>query len=208
MDSDALDPIADDIREKANVLLIGYAGGGTRNVFANRPVRNMEELKDLPIRMQGAPIWTRVFDALGAAPTVIAYNEVYNAIQTGVIAAAENEAAGIEQMKFYEVGPDLALTQHAITVRPLGFSNATFERLDPELQACIVESGKAAGKLGREIESGQDAEKLKAMEEKGWLTPYEFTDRAKLLELAAPVMQAYAEELGASDVYANIVSVQ
>ena len=208
MDSDALDPIADDIREKANVLLIGYAGGGTRNVFANRPVRNMEELKDLPIRMQGAPIWTRVFDALGAAPTVIAYNEVYNAIQTGVIAAAENEAAGIEQMKFYEVGPDLALTQHAITVRPLGFSNATFERLDPELQACIVESGKAAGKLGREIESSQDAEKLKAMEEKGWLTPYEFTDRAKLLELAAPVMQAYAEELGASDVYANIVSVQ
>ncbi|MEZ5862822.1 MAG: TRAP transporter substrate-binding protein [Geminicoccaceae bacterium] len=208
MEAGALDPIADDILEKANVLIIGYAGGGTRNVFANKPVRNMEELKDLPIRMQGAPIWTRVFEALGAAPTVIAYNEVYNAIQTGVIAAAENEAAGIEQMKFYEVGPDLALTQHAITVRPLGFSNTTFERLDPELQACIVESGKAAGKLGREIESGQDAEKLKAMEEKGWLTPYEFTDRAKMLELAAPVMQAYAEELGASEVYANIVAVQ
>ena len=175
-----------------------------RATFANRPVRNMED--SLPIRMQGLPSGHGL--RWGAAPTVIAYNEVYNAIQTGVIAAAENEAAGIEQMKFYEVGPDLALTQHAITVRPLGFSNTTFERLDPELQACIVESGKAAGKLGREIESGQDAEKLKAMEEKGWLTPYEFTDRAKLLELAAPVMQAYAEELGASEVYANIVAVQ
>lgn len=208
MDSDALDPIADDIRDKANVLLIGYAGGGTRNVFANRPVRNMEELKDLPIRMQGAPIWTRVFEALGAAPTVIAYNEVYSAIQTGVIAAAENEAAGIEQMKFYEVAPDLSLTRHAITVRPLGFSNTTFERLDPELQDCIMKSGKAAGKLGRDTESSEDAEKLKAMQDKGWLTIYEFADRPKLLELAAPVLEAYAKELGASEVYANIVSIQ
>ena len=208
MESDALAPIAEDILERANVRIIGYAGGGTRNVFANHPVRNMEELQGLSIRMQGAPIWTRVFDALGAAPTVIAYDEVYSAIQTGVIDAAENEAAGIEQMKFYEVAPNLSLTKHAITVRPLGFSNATFERLDPELQDCIVESGKAAGKHGREIESGQDAEKLQAMADKGWLTIYEFADRPKLLELAEPVLQSYAEELGAADVYANIRSVQ
>ena len=49
---------------------------GTRNVFATRPVTNMEEMKGLSIRMQGAPIWTSVFNALGAAPTVIAYNAV------------------------------------------------------------------------------------------------------------------------------------
>ncbi len=208
MEAGALDPIADDILEQANVQIIGYAGGGTRNVFANKPVTNMDELADLPIRMQGAPIWTQVFDALGAAPTVIAYSEVYNAIQTGVIDAAENEAAGIEQMKFYEVGPDVALTQHAITVRPLGFANATYERLDEELQGCIIEAGAAAGKHGRDIESSQDAEKLAAMQEKGWLTTHEFTDRDQLLELAAPVMQAYADELGAGEVYANIIAVK
>ncbi len=88
LEADALKPIADDILEKADIRLLGYAGGGTRNVFATRPVTNMEEMKGLSIRMQGAPIWTSVFNALGAAPTVIAYNEVYNAIQTGVIEAA------------------------------------------------------------------------------------------------------------------------
>jgi hypothetical protein len=62
--------------------------------------------------------------------------------------------------------------------------------------------------MGREIESSQDAEKLAAMEEKGWLTTYEFTDRDRMLELAAPVMQAYADELGAGEVYANIIAVQ
>ncbi len=208
IEAGTLDPIAEDVLATADVRLIGYAGGGTRNIFANKPVRNMDELKDLSIRMQGAPIWTRIFDALGAAPTVIAYNEVYNAIQTGVIEAAENEAAGIEQMKFYEVGPEVALTQHAITVRPLAFANATYQRLDAELQACIDEAGAAAGKLGREIESGQDAEKVQMMVDNGWMTTHEFADRERMLELAAPVMQAYADELGAGDVYAAIVAVE
>ena len=93
-DSDAFQPIVDDILKKADVMLIGYAGGGTRNLIVNHPVTNMAELKDLPIRVMGAPIQTRIFTAIGAAPTVISYAEVYNAIQTGVIEAAENEAAG------------------------------------------------------------------------------------------------------------------
>jgi TRAP-type C4-dicarboxylate transport system substrate-binding protein len=208
LDADALKPIADDILEKADVILLGYAGGGTRNVFADRPVTNMEELADLPIRMQGAPIWTSVFNALGAAPTVIAYNEVYNGIQTGVIHAAENEAAGIEQMKFFEVGPEVALTKHAITVRPLFISNKTFQRLPAGLQDCIITAGAEAGKYGRDIESSEDAKKLAAMEEKGWLTTHEFTDRDKMLELANPVLREYAESLGALEVLEAIQAIQ
>src|SRR5207249_1332215 len=105
LDQDVLKPVADELNQKAEVMLIGYAGGGTRNIFVNKPVRNMAELKALKVRVQGAPIWSRTFTAAGMAPTVIAYNEVYNAIQNGVIAAGENEAAGVEQMKFYEVAP-------------------------------------------------------------------------------------------------------
>src|SRR5439155_15958711 len=112
LDADLLKPIADEIAQKADVMLIGYAGGGTRNIFANKPVRNMAEMKNLKVRVQGAPIWSRTFTAAGMSPTVIAYNEVYNAIQNGVIQAGENEAAGVEQMKFYEVGPNLNMTQH------------------------------------------------------------------------------------------------
>ena len=208
LDNDVLQPIADDILEKADVLLIGYAGGGTRNLIVNKPVGNMTDIQDVPIRVMGAPIQTRIFEAIKMAPTVIAYSEVYNAIQTGVIDAAENEAAGIEQMKFYEVGPHIGLTQHAITVRPLGFSNKTFQRLPEDLQAAILKAGKEAGAYGREIESSQDSDKLAAMEEKGWLTTHEFADRAALLELAEPVKQAYAEELGATDVLDAVNAVE
>jgi len=200
MEQDALKPLAENVLEKADVRLIGYAGGGTRQLIVNRPITNMEELKGLPMRVMGAPIQTQIFEAVAAAPSVIAYSEVYNAIQTGVIDAAENEAAGIEQMKFYEVGPHIALTQHAITVRPLGFANATFEKLTAEEQACVLSAGKIAGELGRQIESSQDSAKLKAMEDEGLLTTHEFTERDKLLELAGPVKAAYAKELGATDV--------
>jgi len=89
LDADLLKPIADEIAQKADVMLIGYAGGGVRNIFVNKPVRNLAETKGLKVRVQGAPIWSRTFSAIGMSPTVIAYNEIYNAIQNGVIAAGE-----------------------------------------------------------------------------------------------------------------------
>ena len=208
LDQDALKPIADDIYEKSDNLIIGYAGGGTRNLIVNKPIHNMEELAGLPMRVMGAPIQTQIFEAVGAAPSVIAYSEVYNAIQTGVIDAAENEAAGIEQMKFYEVGPNIVLTQHAITVRPIAFSGKTFRGLPEDLQACIMSAGKEAGKYGRDIESSQDSEKLAKMEEAGLLTTVPFEEREKLLEMTEQVRREYAAELGASDVLEAVMAVQ
>ncbi|MEZ5591237.1 MAG: TRAP transporter substrate-binding protein [Gammaproteobacteria bacterium] len=208
LDQDALKPIADDIYEKSDNLIIGYAGGGTRNLIVNKPIHNMEELAGLPMRVMGAPIQTQIFEAVGAAPSVIAYSEVYNAIQTGVIDAAENEAAGIEQMKFYEVGPNIVLTQHAITVRPIVFSGKTFRGLPEDLQACIKSAGKEAGKYGREIESSQDSEKLAKMEAAGLLTTVPFEEREKLLEMSEQVRRDYAAELGASDVLDAVMAVQ
>ncbi len=208
LDGDALQPIADEVLEKADVMLIGYAGGGVRNLIVNKPITNMEELKALPIRVMGAPIQTSIFTAIGAAPTVIAYAEVYNAIQTGVIDAAENEAAGMLQMKFYEVGPEISLTQHAITVRPLCFSGKTFQRLPEDLQQAIIKAGKEAGAYGRQIESSEDQKKLDQMVAEEKIHLHEFTEREKLLELAEPVKRAYAEEIGAVEVYERINAVK
>jgi len=208
LDQDVLQPIADEIAQKAEVMLIGYAGGGTRNIFANKPVKNMAELKGLKVRVQGAPIWSRTFAATGMAPTVIAYNEVYNAIQNGVIEAGENEAAGVEQMKFFEVGPNLAMTQHAITIRPLCFSGKTFAKLPKDLQAAILKAGKEAGKHGRQIESSEDAAKLETMEKAGKLKRIAFADRAAMKSSVDPVIAAYAKEIGAEQILAKINGIK
>ena len=200
LDADLLKPVADEIAQKADVMLIGYAGGGTRNIFVNKPVKNLAEMKGLKVRVQGAPIWSSTFQATGMAPTVIAYNEVYNAIQNGVIAAGENEAAGVEQMKFYEVAPHLAMTQHAITIRPLCFSAKTFKKLDKNLQAAVLKAGKEAGAYGRQIESSEDEQKLVKLEKAGKLKRVPFADRAQMKKLVDPVMAAYAKEIGAEEI--------
>ena len=188
LDADTFKPIADEVAKRADVMLIGYAGGGVRNIFANRTASSLEDIKGMKVRVQGAPIWSRAFTAIGMAPTVIAYSEVYNAIQNGVIAAGENEAAGVEQMKFFEVAPNLLMTQHAITIRPLCFSGRTFKRLPKDLQDAIVKAGKEAGAYGRKIESTEDGQKLDALEKAGKLKRIAFKDRdaMKAIRLSLP----------------------
>jgi tripartite ATP-independent transporter DctP family solute receptor len=208
LESDAFQPIVAEVSKRADVMILGYAGGGTRNLIVNKPVRNMQELKGLSIRVMGAPVQTKIFQAITTAPTVIAYNEVYNAIQTGVIQAAENEAAGLEQMKFYEVGPDISLTRHAITVRPVCFSGKTFRRLPKDLQDAIVRAGKEAGAYGRKLESSEDQARLQRLEREGKLKTFVFADRDQLLKLAEPVKQMYAKEVGAEGVLARINAIK
>ena len=138
----------------------------------------------------------------------IAYAEVYNAIQTGVIDAAENEAAGIQQMKLYEVGPNIALTAHSITVRPLCFSNKTFNRLPKDLQAAIQQAGKDAGTYGRILESSEDIQKLAQMEGEGKLKTIYFKERDQLVKAAAPVIKGYFAENKASAVLDKILAAE
>ena len=208
LDADLFKPIAEEVEKKADVMLIGYAGGGTRNIFANKPIHNLADLKGLKIRVIGAPIWTRTFAAAGMSPSVIAYNEIYNAIQNGVIAAGDNEAAGVEQMRFYEVGPNVAMTEHAITIRPLCFSGKTFKGLPTDLQAAIVKAGKEAGAYGRQLESREDTAKLDALEKAGKLKRIAFTDRAQLKKLVEPVIESYAKDVGADQILARINAIK
>ncbi len=205
---EALKPVYDDLLAKADILMIGYAGGGVRNIVGKKPVSNMAELKNFSIRVMGAPIQTQMFQAITAAPTVIAYDEVYNAIQTGVILAGENEAPGWSQMKWHEVAPYISKTMHAITIRPLGFSGKTFKTLPADLQACIVKAGNAGAAYGRKWEREADDKILNQMAAEKKITIVEFKDRAKLLELAAPVKQSFAKEVGAEKVLANINAVK
>src|SRR4026209_159265 len=208
LDADVLKPVADEIAQKADVMLVGYAGGGTRNIFVNKPVRNLQELKGLKVRVQGAPIWSKTFTAAGMAPTVIAYNEVYNAIQNGVIAAGENEAAGVESMKFYEVAPHLSMTQHAITIRPLCFSVKTYKKLDKNMQATVLKAGKEAGAYGPQAEASEDEAKLVALEKAGKLKRVPFQGRDQMKKLVDPVMAEYAKEIGAEQLLAKINAIK
>ena len=199
LSSDVLAPLEGELLEKADIKIIGYTGGGVRNLASAEKIANMEDLTGHKMRVMGAPIQAQIFSAIQAAPSAIAYNEVYNAIQTGVIAGFENEAASIQNLKFYEVAPNITLTKHTITVRPIVMSGKSFRKLPEELQAAILEAGKEAGAYGREVESSEDGIKLQEMVDAGQIVVTEFEGREKLLEMVVPVQDAYAAELGATE---------
>ena len=204
LEQDLFKPVADEVEKRARVAMIGYGGGGVRNIFFNKPVSNLAELRGLKVRVQGAPIWSRTFAAIGMSPTVIAYNEIYNAIQNNVIDGGENEAAGVEQMRFFEVAPQLSMTQHAITIRPLCFATQTLAKLPNDLQAAIKRAGKEASAFHRETESGADGQILETLEKAGKLHRVEFTERAEMKRLVDPVMTAYAKEIDADKILNRI----
>lgn len=199
LSSNTLTSLEGELMEKADIKIIGYTGGGVRNLVSDKPIANMEDLKGHKMRVMGAPIQAQVFNAFDASPAAIAYNEVYNAIQTGVISGLENEAAGVENLKFYEVAPYISLTQHTITVRPIVMSGKTFRKLPDDLKEAVLKAGQEAAAFGRELETSQDSVILEKLAEAGHIELVEFEDRDKLLELVVPVQDAYAEEIGATD---------
>ena len=111
-------------------------------------------------------------------------------------------------MKFYEVAPHLAMTEHAITIRPICFSGKTFKALPADLQQAILKAGREAGVYGRQIESSEDAQKLDALEKAGKLKRVPFKDRDEMAKLVAPVMAAYAKEIGAEAIMAKIDAIK
>jgi TRAP-type transport system periplasmic protein len=111
-------------------------------------------------------------------------------------------------MKFYEVGPNLSMTEHAITIRPICFSGKTFKKLPPDLQAVVTKAGTQAGTYGRQIESSEDSAKLDALEKAGKLKRIAFADRADMKKLVDPVMAAYAREIGADTIFAQINAIK
>lgn len=204
LDRDLLAPLADDVVGRAGVRIVGFGGGGVRNLFAAQPVTTLGQARGLRVRVAAAPVWSRSFEAARMAPTAISYNELYGALRSGAVTAGENEASSVEQMRFHEVAPSISLTGHAITIRPLCFSQRTFERLPVRLQDAVVQAGREAAAWGREFESRTEEDRLAKLEAQGRLRRYAFRDRDELQQLVGPVLDRHAREIGARDILETI----
>lgn len=207
VEGDAFKPIVDNIEKRGNVKILGLGGGAERNIISKKPAEDLAGLQGQKMRVQGTPIHAKAFGAVGIVPSVIAYNEIYNAIQSGVIDALENEASTNAQMRFYEVAPEIIRTRHIITVRPLVFSGATFDKLPPDLQEAILKAGAEAAAFWRETETAEDAGALDKMAAEGKLRIHEFKDGAQMHEKVQPVIEGYAKELGAEDVLERVRAI-
>lgn len=208
IEKDVFKPVQEDLLKKADVLIAGYGGGEKRHIFGRRPVRNMADLQGFSMRVMGSPIQSKMFAALGATPTVISSDEIYNAIQTGVIEGAENSAAVIDLLKWYEVAKDVSLTSVSYIVRPLFFNAKRLRSFPKELQDAMLKAAPIAMAYERSIEMGQDDPTLEMLEKSGKVNVHLFEGRDEMLKKAEPVKKEFAKEIGATKILEAIDAIK
>jgi tripartite ATP-independent transporter DctP family solute receptor len=124
--------------EARGFVLLGYYEAGVRNILNNRrPIENLDDFKGMKIRVIPSGINIDTFRALGANPVPLNYSELYTALQTKVVDAAEAANSNYDAKKFYEVAPYYALVKWQILVAPLVISKRIFDGLTPTEQAAV-----------------------------------------------------------------------
>jgi tripartite ATP-independent transporter DctP family solute receptor len=111
-----------------------------RNIYTRRPVGALADLRGLKLRVIPNPSFIALFRALGAAPTPMAFGEIYTALQQGVIDGAENDNVTYLSSRHAEVARNLAITNHMMLVNTFVVSERQFARLTPEQQRWLAEA--------------------------------------------------------------------
>jgi tripartite ATP-independent transporter DctP family solute receptor len=188
------------VEEQTGVRIMDYFGGGIRNMFFTEPAESMEDVQGRLFRVQPSSLLQDSFAAVGVEPTVVAYTELYNALQQGVVDGAENESVYVLSQKFYEPAPHLLLTRHEVTIRPLMISGATLDRLPEDLGNAVLEAGEEASEYAREVEAEEDDAALQTLQEEHGVEAVDPPDIDQAIDAVEPVWQRYAEEWGMEDV--------
>ena len=128
-----------------------YGEEGFRHFFTVKPVSGMEDLAGMKIRVSNDPIMTGMVEALGANPTVVAMGELYSALQTGVVDAAEQPIANYQANAFPEVANNLILDGHTLGSIQVVITDEAWDKLTPEQQDVLTEAGEYASQYNRKI---------------------------------------------------------
>jgi tripartite ATP-independent transporter DctP family solute receptor len=145
------DQIEAEVIEKAQVRPIAYFARGPRNLTSNRPIASPDELDGLKMRVPNVPLFLSVWEALGAAPTPMAFSEVFTSLQNGTIEAQENPLALIKSASFPEVQDYVNLTEHVRSWIYLTISELTWNKLSPEDQEAVLEAARRTQEYEREL---------------------------------------------------------
>lgn len=148
-----------------NLVALAWMDGGTRNIYTKKPVRKIEDLKGMKIRVQGNPLFIDMMNAMGGNGIAMDTGEIFSALQTGVIDGAENNPPTLLEHNHFQSAKYYTLTGHLILPEPVVISKTTWNKLTPEQQALVKKVAREAQMEERTLwdtKSAASEEKLKA----------------------------------------------
>jgi C4-dicarboxylate-binding protein DctP len=146
---------------------LAYWDNGFKQMSANKPLHMPEDYKGLKFRIQSSKVLEAQFRLLGATPQVMAFSEVYQALQTGVVDGQENTPSNIYTQKFYEVQKYTALTNHGYIGYVVVVNKKFWDGLPADIRGQLQKAMDEATTYSNKISETENAEALDEIKKSG-----------------------------------------
>src|SRR3989449_2798985 len=194
-------PIGAELLEKISanpatrLIALGWMDAGTRNVYSNKPVTKPADLKGMKVRMMGNPIFVETMNAMGGNGVAMGFNELYSAMQTGVVDGAENNEPTVLAQNHYQVAKIYSLTGHLIIPEMFVFSKRTWDTLSKEDQALLKKLSREAQFEQRTLWDEKTAKATEELKAKG--VQFVPADKQAFFKATQPVRDKYGAKYNA-----------
>jgi len=184
--------------ESKGIVGLGYWDNGFKVMSANKPLREPVDFRGLKMRIQSSKVLEAQFRALGAIPQVMAFSEVYQGMQTGVVDGSENTPSNMFTQKHHEVQKYLTLSDHGYIGYAVITNKKFWEGLPADIRAQLEKAMKEATDYANTISETENKDALAEMKKSGriefiTLTPQQVADWKKALE---PVYKEMESRIG------------
>ncbi|MCH8619351.1 TRAP transporter substrate-binding protein [Undibacterium sp. TS12] len=191
--------------EPKGITGLGFWDNGFKVMSANKPMHLPADVKGQKLRIQSSKVLDAQMRALGANPQVLAFSEVYQALQTGVVDGTENPPSNLYTQKMHEVQKHVTVTNHGYLGYAVIVNKKFWDGLPADIRAQLDEAMKAATKYANAIAQQENDNALEAVKKSGKTTVYVLTDKEKAewRKALLPVQKEMEGRIG-KDLIANV----
>lgn len=165
-----------------------YGEEGFRHFFTKNEIKGMSDLAGMKLRVSNDPIMNGMVEGLGASPTVVAFGELYSALQTGVVDGAEQPIANYKSNAFPEVAPYMILDGHTLGAVQVVITDDAWNKMTENQQAAMMEAGQIASQFCRQISEEAENKVLDELKADG-VTIIDVPDNSEWAEACKKVIE-------------------
>ena len=183
---------------------IFYGEEGFRHFFTVEPVAGIADLAGMKLRVSNDPVMNGLVEGLGASPTVVSFNELYSALQTGVVDGAEQPIANYASNAFPEVANNLILDGHTLGAVQVVITDNAWNKLTANQQEAVMEAGRLSQEFNASLSEDEENRVLEELKAEG-CNVVDVPDKTEWQEACAQVITDNTK--GLEDLYQQLVDM-
>ena len=184
--------------EPRGIKGLAFWDNGFKSFSANTPIKSAADMKGKKFRIQSSKVLEEEIRSVGGIPQVMAFSEVYQALQTGVVDGTENPISNFYTQKMHEVQKHLSITNHGYLGYAVIANKKFWDGLPTDIHAQLEQAMKDATAYANKIAQEENDQALEGVKKSGKTTVYVLTkdERLALKKAMAPVHLKMADRVG------------